>query len=79
MSKKTEDMCPPKDLYTGISLVVRWLGEWLSMQETTQGLIPGQGTKVPHATGQLNLCASTTEPACSGARVPQLKKPMCCI
>ena len=22
MSKKTEDICPPKDLYTGISLVV---------------------------------------------------------
>ena len=77
MSKKTEDMCPPKDLYTGISLVVRWLGEWLPMQETMQGSIPGQGTKVPHATGQLNLCAATTEPACYGARVPQLKKPMC--
>ena len=23
------------------------------------GLIPGQGTKIPHAVGQLNLCAAT--------------------
>ena len=27
------------------------------------GSIPGQGTKTPHATGQLSLCAATTEPA----------------
>ena len=26
------------------------------------GLIPGWGTKIPHASGQLNLCATTTEP-----------------
>ena len=25
------------------------------------GLIPGQGTKIPHAAGQLNPCATTTE------------------
>ena len=25
------------------------------------GLIPGWGTKVPHAVGQLGLCATTTE------------------
>ena len=25
------------------------------------GSIPGQGTKIPHATGQLSLCATTTE------------------
>ena len=25
------------------------------------GLIPGQGTKIPHAAGQLSLCATTTE------------------
>ena len=24
--------------------------------------IPGQGTKIPHASGQLSLCANTTEP-----------------
>ena len=26
------------------------------------GLIPGLGTKIPHGTGQLSLCATTTEP-----------------
>ena len=26
------------------------------------GLIPGQGTKIPHAAGQLSPCATTTEP-----------------
>ena len=26
------------------------------------GLIPGQGTKIPHAAEQLSLCAATTEP-----------------
>ena len=25
------------------------------------GLIPGGGTKIPHAAGQLSLCATTTE------------------
>ena len=25
------------------------------------GLIPGQGTKIPHAAGQLSPCATTTE------------------
>ena len=25
------------------------------------GLNPGQGTKIPHATGQLTLCATATE------------------
>ena len=28
------------------------------------GSIPGQGTKIPHAAGQLNLCATTTELTC---------------
>ena len=28
------------------------------------GLIPGPGTKIPHAMGQLSLCATTTEPTC---------------
>ena len=27
------------------------------------GLIPGQGTKIPHAVGQLSPCATTREPA----------------
>ena len=39
------------------------------------GLIPGQGTKIPHAAGQLSLCATTTEPMRSGARMPQLESP----
>ena len=26
------------------------------------GLIPGQGTKIPHSAGQLSPCAATTEP-----------------
>ena len=43
------------------------------------GSLPGRGTKIPHATGQLSLCAATTEPACSRAHVPQLERsPMCC-
>ena len=32
-------------------------------------LIPGVGTNTPHASEQLN--PTTTEPACSGAHVPQ--------
>ena len=28
------------------------------------GSIPGQGTKIPHAVGQLSLCATTIELAC---------------
>ena len=35
------------------------------------GLIPGRGTKIPHAAEQLSLHAATTEPACSGVRAPQ--------
>ena len=38
------------------------------------GLIPGQGTKVPHATGQLSLRVATAEPEGSGAHTPQLKR-----
>ena len=53
------------------------------------GLIPGWGTKIPHAMGQLSLCATTTElmhlseracvpqttePMCPGARAPQLER-----
>ena len=30
--------------------------------EGNTGSIPGPGTKTPHATEQLNLCAATTEP-----------------
>ena len=38
------------------------------------GSIPGQGTKIPHAAGQLSPRIATTEPMCSGARRPQLKR-----
>ena len=34
------------------------------------GSIPGQGTKILHAAGQLSLCATTTEPACCKLRSP---------
>ena len=37
------------------------------------GSIPGQGTKIPHAAGQLGPRAATTEPAHSGACASQLK------
>ena len=52
--------------------------------------IPGRGTKIPHAAGQLNLHATateltclneracvlqTTEPTRSGTRAPQLQSP----
>ena len=50
------------------------------------GSISGRGTKIPHATGQLSLRATNTEPACSRAHTVQLernlhntmKNPMCC-
>ena len=35
--------------------------------------IPGQGTKIPHARGQLSLYTTTTEPTCSRAHMPQLE------
>ena len=50
------------------------------------GSIPGQGTKIPHAMGQLSLRAVTAESMHSRARMPQLersprattKDPACC-
>ena len=38
------------------------------------GLIPGRGTKIPPATGQLNPCGTTTEPARSRPHVPHLAR-----
>ena len=43
------------------------------------GSIPGRGTKIPHAVGQLSLNATTTEAACSRARVRQLESPCATI
>ena len=37
--------------------------------------IPGWGTKIPQATGELSPRTTATEPAHSGACKPQLKKP----
>ena len=55
------------------------------------GSIPGRGTKIPHAAGQLSPHATTTEPAhckLQSPHAPQLEranlhtttreKPMCC-
>ena len=41
------------------------------------GLISGQGTKIPHAEEQLNPCTKTTEPTCSGARMPHQREDLC--
>ena len=41
------------------------------------GLIPGRGTKIPHAAGQLSPCTATTEPTRSGACAPQLERSPC--
>ena len=35
--------------------------------------IPGQGTKIPHASGSLSLNNATSEPMGSAASVPQLE------
>ena len=41
------------------------------------GSIPGQGTKIPHAAGQLSPCTTTTEPTHLNERacVPQTTEP----
>ena len=39
-----------------------------------RGLTPDLG-KIPHAAGQLSLCATTAEPACSRAWKSQLLSP----
>ena len=38
-------------------------------------LIPGWGTKIPQAVGQLSPRATATEPVSSGAHPPWLEKP----
>ena len=47
-------------LTRGTSLVVQWLKICLVIQGD-MGSIPGWGTKIPHATEQLNLQAVTIE------------------
>ena len=48
------------DLVTAL-LAVQWLRIHLAMQAAT-GLVPGQGTKIPHAVEQLSQSTGTTEP-----------------
>ena len=53
--------------------MVQWLRICLPMQGIGL-LIPGQGTKIPHAAEQLRMCVVTTEPFSASswrARVPQ--------
>ena len=38
------------------------------------GLIPGRGTKIPHAAGQLSPLDTTTEPTHPGVCAPQLER-----
>ena len=49
----------------------------LSCNTGDAGSIPGQGTEIPHAMGQLSLRAATTEPTHHNyrARMPQLQSP----
>ena len=37
------------------------------------GSIPGEGTKIPHATERLSPGTATTKPECSKAYMPQLE------
>ena len=43
------------------------------------GSIPGWGTKIPNAAGQLSPHTATTEPMHSGARAPQLERKACVL
>ena len=43
------------------------------------GSIPGQGTKIPHASGQVSLHAATTKPAHPGAHTPQLERSLSAV
>ena len=44
----------------------------LSFHCRDTGLIPGQGTKITHAMGQLSLCTTTTELVCLNERARML-------
>ena len=47
----------------GAFLVVQWLKN-PPYNAGDAGLIPGQGTKIPHTAGKLSLRATTTELMC---------------
>ena len=50
----------PQNCPLETSLVVQWLRIPVNARDT--GLIPGLGTKIPHAMGQLSPRSATTEP-----------------
>ena len=51
------------------SLAAQWL-RLCPSNAGDAGLIPGRGTKIPHAAEELSPRATTTEPVCSGALEP---------
>ena len=57
----------------GTSLIVQWLRIHLPVQGMWVWSLPGWGTKIPHAVGQLSPHTTTTELACSRAGAPQLE------
>ena len=69
--------CPTRILPLGTSLVVQWLRIHLAMQGDDAGSIPGQGTKISHAAGQLSLRATAREPTCRKLQSPCALEPVC--
>ena len=55
-----------------MSLVV----QRLRIHSSAGSSIPGQGTRIPHAVGQLNPHATAAEAAHSGVHTPQQEKPV---
>jgi len=63
---------PDKRLYTGTSLVVQWIRICCPCRGNRFEPLSG---KIPHATGQLSLCATTTEAHVPRAHALQQEKP----
>ena len=55
--------------------MVQWLRIRLPASAGDVGSIPGRGTKIPHAMGQLSPHAATTEPVLCRACAPRLESP----
>ena len=62
-------------LSSGTCLVVQGFRSQLPMQGTV-GSVPDQGTKIPHATGQLSPHATTREPMCHNSWSPCALEPV---
>ena len=62
---------PDKRLYTGTSRVVQWIRICCPCRGNR---FEPLSRKIPHATGQLSLCSTTTEPMHSRAHALQQKK-----